>query len=354
MIDGITYGNRVGHFTYDKELATVVDAILNSTTVASHLLYNAKDFNRATLLKTVKISRRTQFQEVSGLEPLNSSAEDVTIQMQFNRALASMPTVKILSEAFARQYDSAVDYDDFEYEDVLNETLRGLNDLIFAGGTNFVGLDQIVDDATNYATIGGANRNTYTNLKGTLTSFGGTGSLSKLATMYSAVSDTGPNEMPTNIFTTFGDFDLVESLYTPTVRHEYKTLPVGGKYPVARSADGMGQGFTTLDWRGIPIARDKSIVAGEGYMLNLNYVNYFGDTKVPPSFSKFLKKVSLGKASVIEGQSAMRPSDFNGFFYQEEQIMPNHGGTVGRFWLSGQLVSFQPRRQGKWTAFTGV
>jgi len=247
MIDGITYGNRVGHFTYDKELATVVDAILNSTTVASHLLYNAKDFNRATLLKTVKISRRTQFQEVSGLEPLNSSAEDVTIQMQFNRALASMPTVKILSEAFARQYDSAVDYDDFEYEDVLNETLRGLNDLIFAGGTNFVGLDQIVDDATNYATIGGANRNTYTNLKGTLTSFGGTGSLSKLATMYSAVSDTGPNEMPTNIFTTFGDFDLVESLYTPTVRHEYKTLPVGGKYPVARSADGMGQGFTTLD-----------------------------------------------------------------------------------------------------------
>ena len=354
MIDGITYGNRVGHFTYDKELATVVDAILNSTTVASHLLYNAKDFNRATLLKTVKISRRTQFQEVSGLEPLNSSAEDVTIQMQFNRALASMPTVKILSEAFARQYDSAVDYDDFEYEDVLNETLRGLNDLIFAGGTNFVGLDQIVDDATNYATIGGANRNTYTNLKGTLTSFGGTGSLSKLATMYSAVSDTGPNEMPTNIFTTFGDFDLVESLYTPTVRHEYKTLPVGGKYPVARSADGMGQGFTTLDWRGIPIARDKSIVAGEGYMLNLNYVNYFGDTKVPPSFSKFLKKVSLGKASVIEGQSAMRPSDFNGFFYQEEQIMPNQGGTVGRFWLSGQLVSFQPRRQGKWTAFTGV
>lgn len=352
--DGLSYGNRVGHFTYDKELATVVDAVLNSTTVASHLMYNAKDFNRATLLKTIKVTSRSQFQEVAGLEPLNASAEDVTIQMQYNRGLASMPTVKILSEAFARQYDSAVDYDSFEYDDVLNETLRGLNNLIFTGGNNIVGLDQIVDDATNFATIGGVNRNTYTSQKGTLTNFSAFGSLSKLATMYSAISDTGPMESPTNIFTTFGVFDLIESLYTPTVRHEYKTLPVGGKYPVARTADGMGNGFTTMDWRGIPIARDKSIVAGEGYMVNMNYLDWYGDSKVPATFSKFLKKVSLGKSSVIEGQASMRPSDFAGFFYQEEQMMPNQGGTIGRFWISGQLASFQPRRQGKFYGFTGV
>ena len=352
--DGITYGNRVGHFSYDRELATVVDAVLNSTTLSSHLLHQAKDFNRATLLKTIKVSRRTQFQEVSGLEPLNSAAEDVTIQSQFNRGMASMPTVKILSEAFARQYDSSVDYDSFEYDDVLNETLQGLNQLVISGGTNVVGMDQISDDGTNYATIGGVNRNTYTSQKGTLTNFSAVGSLSKLATMYSAISDTGPNEMPTNIFTTFGVFDLIESLYTPTVRHEYKTLPVGGRYAVARPADGMGNGFATLDWRGIPIARDKSIVAGEGYMSNLNYIDWYGDSKVPPGFSKFLRKVSLGKSSVIEGQSEMRPSDTSGFFYQEEQMMPNQGGTVGRFWISGQLVCFQPRRQGKFTGFTGV
>jgi len=353
MPDGITYGNRVGHFTYDKELATVVDAILNSTTTASHLLHQAKDFNRATLLKTVKVTRRNQFQEVTGLEPLNGAADDVTIQLQFNRGLASMPTVKILSESFARQYDNPIDYDSFEYEDVLNETLRGLNDLIFAGGANIVGLDQHSDDGTNFGTIGGVSRSTYTSQKGTLTNFSGAGSLSKLATMYSAVSDTGPNESPTNIFTTFGVFDLIESLYTPTVRHEYKNLPVGGRYAVARPAEGMGQGFSTLDWRGIPIARDKSIVAGDGYMSNLNYINWFGDTKVPANFSKFLHRVSLGKSSVIEGQASM-PSDYSGFFYQEEQMMPNQGGTIGRFWISGQLAGFQSRRQGKFTGFTGV
>jgi hypothetical protein len=353
-MDGLQYGNRVGHFNYEKELATVVDAVLNSTTLASHLMYNSRDFNKHTLLKTVKIVQRTQFQEVSGLEPLNSSAEDVTIQMQYNRSLSSMPMVKILSEAFGRQYDQAIDYDGFEYEDTLDETLQGLTDLIYDGGTNLVGIDQITDNGDDFATIGGVNRNTYTALEGHVADFNGTGSLSKLASVSSDVSDTGPKESPSIIATTFDVFDLIESLYLPTVRHEYKTLPVGGRYPTAQKADGMGMGFQTLDWRGIPILRDKAIAAGKGYMLNLDYLHWYGDTKVPPSFSKFLRKVTLGKSKVKEGQAATKPSDYHGFFYQEETMMPNQGGTVGRFWVSGQLVSFHPGKQARFEEFSGV
>lgn len=352
--DGINYGQRVSNFNYQMELATIVDSILNSTTLASHILYNAKNFNRYTLLKTVKAIRRTQFQEVSGLEPLNGSAENVTIQLAFNRALFSMPTVKILSEAFARQYDQGIDYDQFEYEDVLDETLYGLTSVFFNGGTNFVGLNQLTDDGTNYDDIGGASRATYSVLNGTVKDMGGTGSLSKIASLYSSVSDTGPNESPSLIATTFDVFDLIESLYLPTVRHEYKTLPVGGRYPTAHPADGMGNGFTTMDWRGIPILKDKAIAAGYGYMLNLNYLAYYGDQKVPQSFSKFLQPVKLGKSSVKEGQSTMRPSDYSGFFFQEERMMPNNGGTIGRFWVSGQLTSFQPRRQGRFINFNAV
>lgn len=89
--------------------------------------------------------------------------------------------------------------------------------------------------------------------------------------------------------------------------------------------------------------------------MNENYLNWYGDTKAPDAFKQFLTKVSLGKGGVKEGQSVdMRPSDFHGFFYQEEQMMPNQGGTIGRFWLSGQLVSFQPRRQGRFFGATGV
>ncbi len=353
-MEGITYGNRVSHFNYDRELSTVVDAVLNSTTLASRLMYMAKDFNRATLLKTVKVNRRTQFQSISGLEPLNSAAENVTIQMQFNRALFQMPSVKILSEAFGRQYDQAIDYDAFEYEDILDETLQGISDAFYSGVGNMVSLDAITDDATNYATYAGVSRNTYTSQKGTLTSFAGTGSLSKLATMNSAISDTGPNESPTVIVTSYATFDLIESLYLPTIRNNYSMLPIGGRYPQARTAPGMGMGFSALEWRGIPIIRDKSMPAGKGYMLNENYLNWYGDAKVPPSFNKYLRKITLGSEKVKEGQAEMKPSDYHGFFYQEEQMMPNQGGTIGRFWVSGQLVSFHPRRQGQFTNFTGV
>jgi hypothetical protein len=352
--DGLGYGERVSNFNYQMELSTIVDAVLNSTTLASHILYNAKNFNHYTLLKTVKAIRRTQFQEVSGLEPLNGAAENVTIQMAYNRALFSMPTVKILAEAFARQYDQGIDYDAFEYEDVLDETLYGLTSVFFNGGTNFVGLNQITDDGSLFDDIGGSSRATYGLLKGKVSDYSGTGSLSKLAATYTAISDTGPNEAPSIIATTFDVFDLIESLYLPTVRHEYKTLPVGGRYPTAHPADGMGNGFSTLDWRGIPILKDKAIAAGYGYMLNLNYLNYYGDQKVPQAFSKFLTPVKLGKASVKEGQATMRPSDYAGFFFQEEQMMPNAGGTVGRFWVSGQLTSFQPRRQARFINFNAV
>ncbi len=356
--DGIAYGARVGHFNYEKELAQVIDVVLNSTTLASRALYNAENFNRATLLKTLKVGRRTQGQWVSGLEPLNASADNVTIQMQFNRTLYAAPKVSILAEAFARQYDSAIDFDQFEYEDVIDEVVQDLSAAIVSGtgtGAQPISLDVICDDGTNYSTIGGVSRSTYTSLAGTNTNFSGTGSLSKLATMYSAISDTGPNETPTVIGTTFSVFDLIESLYTPTVRHEYGFLPVGGKYPVAHKADGMGNGFQTLDWRGIPILRDKAIATGVGYMLNENYVCWYGDDKAPAKYAQYLQKISLGTGGVKEGQSAdMRPSDFHGFFYQKDQMMPNQGGMLGRVWLSGQLVSFQPRRQGRFYGFTGV
>jgi hypothetical protein len=352
--DGLSYGENVSNFNYQMPLATVVDSVLNSTTTASHIMHNAKNFNKQTILRTVKAIRRTQFQEVTGLEPLNGAAENVTIQMAFNRSLFSMPSVKILAEAFARQYDQAIDYDAFEYQDVLDETLYGLSQIFFSGGSNFIGLNQIIDDGTNYDDIGGASRSTYDILKGKVKDMGGTGSLSKIATLYSSIADTGPNESPDVIFTTFDEFDLIESLYLPTVRHEYKTLPVGGRFPSAQPVDGMGNGFTTMDWRGIPILRDKAIAAGRGYMLNLNYLDYYGDQKVPQSFAKWLKPVSLGKASVKEGQSSLKPSDYAGFFYQEEQMMPNNGGTIGRFWISGQLTTSQPRRQGGWINFNAV
>lgn len=356
--DGIQYGANVTNFNYAKELAKVIDVLLNSTSYASRALYNAKDFNVATLLKTTKVLRRTQGQWITGLEPLNSADEAVTIQQQANRVLYSMPKVNILSEAFARQYNSAIDYDAFQQQDIVDEMIQDLSLAIVQGtgvGNQPNSLDMITDDGASFGSINGVSRSTYTVMKGTNTNFSSVLSLSKLATMFDTISDTGPNETPTILLTTFPIFSLIESLYTPTVRHEYMNLPIGGKYPTAHKADGMGNGFQAIDWRGIPVIRDKAVASGVGYMLNENYLDWYGDSQAPSAYKGVLEKVSLGGSSQKEGQSVdMRPTDLQGFFFQKEAMLPTQAGMIGRFYLSGQHVSFQPKRQGRFYGATGV
>ena len=361
--DGMAYGNNITNFSTSRAAAIVVDAILNSTTWASRMLYNAKPFNvkgrgeMPTLKKTVKISRRSQGQWVVGLENLNSSAENVTVQMEFNHTAYTMPVVDIMLESFAREgAGEDVDYPAFDYEDALDESVQDLSDAVYGVGTGKqpLGLEAIVDDGTNKSTIGGLSRTTYSTLNATVTASGGTLSLSKMATLNSTITDTGKNEKTTAIVTTYDIFDLYESLLTPTVRHQYKVLSMSNKHPMASSNKiGMGQGFNVLTYRGIPVVPDKACTAQTLYMLNEYYLKWHGRTRVPKKYKGFLKAVSLGK-SVKEGQAVEKPSKYHGFFYQSPQMMPNQGGIISRFWLIGQLVSFNPRRQGKLTGITTV
>jgi hypothetical protein len=361
---GGALGSNVYNFSTAKAAATVVDGILNYPMMASRLLYKAKMFSgdgrteQPTIIKDIKISRRTQFQWFDGLDALNSSAENVVIQLQFNDASATMPVVEIMTESFEREGDGEdVDYPAFDYEDALNETVEGLSTAIFGvggSGDEPFGLEAVVDDGTNMATYGGQTRSSYDSLDATVTASGGAMTLAKLATLRSTISDTGPKESPTLIATTDTIADLYEQFLTPTVSREYKVLSMGGNYPVATDAPSMGQGFGGVNtYSGIPIIRDKRATSGVLYMLNENYLNWHGRTRVPRSFKEFVKPVSLGK-KVVEGQAADRPSSYHGFFYQAKQMMPNQAGIISRFYLFGQLVSFQPRRQGKLTGITSV
>lgn len=354
--DGMSYGTRITHFNTSKAAASVVDALLDSTTYASRMLGLAKPFDKATLKKTVKVTERTQGQWITGAEALNSAAENVTIQLEFNQTAYTSPVVDILVEAMARDADQDIDYEAFNYEDSLDEVVQDLSDAAFGvgAGDSMLGLEAIVDDGTNASTIGGQSRTTYDELDSTVTASGGTISLSKIGTLLSTVGDTGANERPTIFLTTDTIFNLYETLLNPTVTHEYSYVPVRGRMMKAtEAAMGAGMGWNTLAYRGVPILTDKKCPSGVFYALNENYLNFFGKSKAPGKFAKYLQKVNLGK-SVKEGAPGDRPSEYNGFFYQTEQMLPNQGASVGRFWVFGQLVSFNPRRHGKLTGITSV
>jgi len=362
---GTPQGSNVFNFSTARAAATVVDGILNYPSFASRMLYNGQQFSgdgrgeQPTIIKNIKIAGRTQFQWFDGLDGLNSSAENVVVQLQFNDAHATMPMVEIMTDAFAREGDGQdVDYPAFEYEDALNETVQGLSLAMFGiGGTNDqpLGLEGIVDNGTNLLTYGGQTRATYGSLNATVTPSSGTMTLAKLATLRSAISDTGPKENPTVIYTGDTVASLYEQFLTPTVQRNYMDQSMSGQFPTAGKLPGAGAGYGgTNTYSGIPIMRDKAAPSGTLYMLNENYLKWYGRTQVPRSFKEFVSPVSLGKKGVVEGQISETKTSYHGFFYQAKQMMQEQAGIISRFYVFGQMASFQPRRQGKLTGITSV
>ena len=361
---GSTNGANVFNFSTARAAATVVDGILNYPAFASRMLKNGVQFSgdgrgeQPTIIKDVKISGRSQFQWFDGLEGLNSSAENVVVQLQFNDAHATMPMVEIMTESFAREGDGEdVDYPQFEYEDALNETVQGLSSALFGvgGGEQALGLEAVVDNGTNLATYGGQTRATYPSLNATVTASSGSMTLAKLATLRSTIADSGPKENPTVIVTTDTIANLYEQFLTPTVQRQYQVMSMSGQFPTAGELPSMGQGFGGVNtYSGIPIIRDKQATSGVLYMLNENYLKWYGRTKVPKSFKEFVSPVSMGKKRVVEGQVSENISNYHGFFYQTKQMMANQAGIISRFYVFGQLCSMQPRRQGKLLEITTI
>jgi hypothetical protein len=103
---------------------------------------------------------------------------------------------------------------------------------------------------------------------------------------------------------------------------------------------------------------DDNCTANVVYGINEKYTFFLGRSIVPSLFRGFLEKVSLGKDRTMDGPASMNnigmPSAYNGWFYQKLQISPVQAIALARYWVIGQIVSNQPRRNGKLTGVTGI
>lgn len=362
MVDGLANTNRVNSTTERKLHAKVVDNILSGTTYYSRVAGKGKPFMGKTMDFTLKITDSGQGQFYSGLETLNSAASDTTATMSYAHTAFSQPAVSIMLESFANSgSEGTINLDAFKVNEAAAEARIKMSNAIYGDGSGNQpnGLAMLVDDGTTSDNIGGLSRTTYSSLNGTVTASGGTLSLSKMATLHSAVSAAGiASEEPTIIVTTKDIWNLYESLLNPTVRASYESigfdrLPVRGD-SVVKNVDLKGAaGFTALSYRGIPMIKDDACTSGVMFMLNENYLDWRGRTSVPAKYKGILEKVNLGTPATLEGVAAA-PSNEHGWFFQKDQMMQNQAGMIGRYHVIGQMVTSQPRRHGKLTGITGV
>jgi hypothetical protein len=205
------------------------------------------------------------------------------------------------------------------------------------GGKAPNGLLNTIDDGTNSANYGGLARATYTGLNATRTAAtSGKISLAAVRTLWNGISD-GP-VTPDFIVTDYTTWGYFEQLQTPFQRNN-------GDY---NKAPGIS-GYAEQRWDGMVISRDKKVTTGNFYMLNLNFLNWFGlkwweGERVTP------------KAKDIEGNvyedKIYSPGDA---FTWTGMIRAYNQGTVNGFMiLGGQLICTAPFRQAVLTGVTGI
>lgn len=208
------------------------------------------------------------------------------------------------------------------------------------GGKAPMGLAGIVDNGSDLSSYGGLSRATYTGLNATVTASGGTISLLKVRTLWNNISD-GPVR-PDFIITDYTTWAYFEALQTPFQRNTSDFAGAGAKQTARTS------GYDAQVWDGMIIERDKKILAGNFYMLNLNYLHWYAlkwweGERVSP------------KAKDVEGNvyedKFYAPGDA---FTWTGLIRAYNQGTVNGFMiLGGQLICVDPFRNGVLTGITG-
>ncbi len=360
--DGIQNSARVDNLGNPKLYTKVVDQVLLSPTVMTRSMFGAKAFEGKVQDIDLDVVSDTQGQWVTGLEELNMSAVSTTVRSSFAHAAFTQPQVSIMLESFANQGSlGIINLDSFKYEKAAAQVVQAIGGAAYGQGTGnqILGLEAIVDDGTNNSTIGGISRSTYAQLDAyivTVTSNKLT--LATLDTLHDNVRAAGlTKEKPNIAYTTKTVWSLYGQLLQPYVRQSYREagydrLTNSSKWAQRSNPDlRASAGFDGLTYRTLTIIDDDFANAGQLYMVNEDYLNWYGRSVVPDEYQGTIEHVSFGDDSTYEGTGALAaqemPSSNHGFFYQAPQQMPTQGGKYARFWTIGNYIASSYRRHGK-------
>ncbi len=327
-----------------------VDQILRDNFFFGEVLGNTKKWDGSQMLFPIKYQKGIASVAFNGFDQLPTSQQPVSVNMTFypsfvatNVALAGsdlsvndtpMQRIKLAAQMMkSRAQDAADDIGNF---------LQG--DGTSFGGKAPAGLGNIVDNGTVAANYGGLSRATYTGLNATVTASGGTISLLKIRQLANAISDG--RVAPTVAITDYTTWSYVEQLMQTFQRNTYSdfsNMNAGTGYSNA-TRRGVG-----LIWDGLTIFRDRKITVGYFYLLNMEYLNFYGLNwykGTPVSLS-----AEHIKGNIYEYSPANATKAFTWTGWIEAY---NQGAVNGFMVMGGQLVCRDPFRNGVLTGITGI
>lgn len=357
-----TFGTRVTALTQNWLLPKVVDNTLNGNILALRLMGNAKQGKGSSIDRAIKYQNSGAATSFFGLDTFTAVPLDTKVTLSFDMRGVRIPLAVSGMEAVANAVSQTqvTDLVKNTVEESETELVDAVGDMVYSTGTgngnkDFIGMGAIVDDGTDVSTFGSQSRSTYPVLNATRTASGGTLTLAKLATLFSAVSSGSASSTTTIITSNETVWDLYEQLLTPTVRENYQmmgTLTMGQTGPASREQGLKGTaGFVAVTYKGIGWVRDEKGTAQTIWFLNENRLDYHGwDAKGMFGYNS----ISMG-ATTFEGLYAETPmSNYSGFNWSGFRAPTNQFAGLADIIILGNFLSWEPRRQGRLTGVTGV
>lgn len=351
--------------TQNYLLPKVADNSFHSNIVGLRWVGRGKQGKGESIKKPIKYAVSGYATSFAGLDSFVASQFVTKVRMSYDMRGVRIPIALDGMEGVANQNSQDLQITDLVKE-TLDEATMELSDALggYLYGTGLgnsskdpIGLGAIVDDGSNVSYIGYLSRTTYPVLKATRNSASnGAVSFPQLATVYSAISDGSDMSTPTLGAANNNTWDYLEQLYSPSIREQYSQLGYYnvGLGPIARAPQqglvGKG-GFVALTYRGVPIVRDQKCPAGNIYLLNENWIEWYGwDPKGLFGYNS----VKMG-TSTVEGLYSEYPmSQWTGFGWSGFRAPYNQFSGVADIILLGNLMSWQPRRNGLLYGVTGV
>lgn len=350
--------NRVTSITEESYVPAVIDGVLNSNVfLARTFMRVQKQWSGRQVQIPLQFAKPASGGSFSGTGNFDTSLQDTRVRQTFSHAQFYQNVSVSGGEASLNKTDGEVlDLMKVTMEEAQNAMLDSIGSQLYGtgGGDDFNGLGAIVDDGTNTSTYGGLTRTTYPQLNSSITN-SATLSFTNMAAVMRGASAAGTGrQRPSIIVTTETIWDLLESLYTPTIQSTYQSLSrvnitayskPGVAFKDQESLKG-NYGFEALYWRGVPIVADEKCDTGSMYFLNEEYLNWYNLTGV--GLTNYQVK-NNNVDSVYSELKATYPIQWSGFDKPYNQY-----AQIGQFLMLGNILSGSTRRQGKQINITTV
>jgi hypothetical protein len=342
----MAFDNVVDTLTLEEIVPRVVDTVLRGNVFATKMLSKTKRFGAATMDFPIKYQVGTAIQSFLGFDALPTSFTDTRVLMKYNPRFSAANVALAGTDIAANNTAAKVlDLTEVEMISRAQDLADGIGNMLWGTGTgnsnkDFLGLGAIVDNGNTVATIGGLSRSTYTTLQSTVTS-ASTLSLATMRTLYNAIADA--TVVPTRSYTDYPTWALYEQLLQPQEKI-YKEVNIVPNYKGY-------EGFSGLMYAGLEVVPDRKATSGYFYMLNENYLDFYG-LDVALDAYEGAKKVEVA-SKLFTGNSYNEVSNLG--FYWTGFIKSNTQFAWNSFIiLGGNLCTDNPRRHGVLTGITGI